>query len=299
MRLWSFISGAWQFNDYTYTASTGGGQQSAALTTPTPGSTLTSDTATFGWTAGSGVTQYWLSIGLTTGAGDVYSASAGTALSATVDNLPTDGRTLNVRLWSLIAGTWQFRDYTYIAGPKGAITAPVPQATLQSGSATFAWRSGGTVGQYWLSVGTTAGGSDLYNQSIGTGLTATVNGLPTDGSTVYVRLWSLIGGTWLFNDYTYTSVGGGSRPAMTAPVPGATLAGVSDTLSWSAGTGVTEYWLYVGTGPGGTDLFNASTGTSRTRILNNLPTDGSTVYVRLWSSVAGDWRFNDYTYRAH
>jgi large repetitive protein len=29
--------------------------------------------------------------------------------------------------------------------------------------------------------------------------------LPTDGSPVYVRLWSLVGATWFFRDYTYTA----------------------------------------------------------------------------------------------
>jgi hypothetical protein len=29
--------------------------------------------------------------------------------------LPTDGRTLYVRLWSLVSGAWQFNDYTYTA----------------------------------------------------------------------------------------------------------------------------------------------------------------------------------------
>jgi hypothetical protein len=27
--------------------------------------------------------------------------------------------------------------------------------------------------------------------------------LPTNGSTVYVRLWSLVGGVWQWNDYEY------------------------------------------------------------------------------------------------
>jgi hypothetical protein len=32
---------------------------------------------------------------------------------------------------------------------------------------------------------------------------ATANGLPTNGATVYVRLYSLINGSWLYTDYTY------------------------------------------------------------------------------------------------
>ena len=36
-------------------------------------------------------------------------------------------------------------------------------------------------------------------------LSATVFGLPTNGSIVYVRLWSLIGGVWHFQDYAYNA----------------------------------------------------------------------------------------------
>jgi len=176
--------------------------------------------------------------------------------------------------------------------------SPVPQAILTSNTVTFAWSIGHGVSQYWLSVGTSAGGSDLYNQTTGTALSAGITGLPTDGRTIYVRLWSMVDDSWEFNDYTYTSVGGQSRPVFTTPAPGATLAGASATFGWTAGAGVTEYWLYVGSAAGGSDLYTASTGTNVAAAVNNLPTDGRTLYVRLWSKVAGAWRFNDYTYRA-
>ena len=39
------------------------GSTKAAMTSPVPGSTLTSSTVTFRWNTGTGVSQYWLSIG--------------------------------------------------------------------------------------------------------------------------------------------------------------------------------------------------------------------------------------------
>ena len=69
----------------------------------------------------------------------------------------------------------------------------------------FQWTAGQDVSQYSLDVGTTAGGSDIYGQSQGTASSTTVEGLPTDGSTVYVRLGSLIAGAWRYNDYTYSA----------------------------------------------------------------------------------------------
>src|SRR5262249_59167719 len=127
--------------------------------------------------------------------------------TVTVNNLPTDKRTIYVRLWSLIGGAWQFNDYTYTAAApvvqKAELTTPTPGATLQAATATFGWTAGSGVTQYWLYVGTTQAAFDLYNQSTGTDLSATVNHLPTDGRLIYVRLWSLIAGVWQFNDYGY------------------------------------------------------------------------------------------------
>ena len=49
------LEGSWQYNDYTYTS--GSGPVKAVLSSPVPGSTLTSTSATFNWTAGSGVVE--------------------------------------------------------------------------------------------------------------------------------------------------------------------------------------------------------------------------------------------------
>ena len=53
--LYSMINKAWQYNSYTFTES--GAPVLAALTSPTPGSTLTGSSATFNWTAGGAVTE--------------------------------------------------------------------------------------------------------------------------------------------------------------------------------------------------------------------------------------------------
>ena len=96
-------------------ADSGSGQAPGILTTPPPGSTLSGASATFGWTPGSGVSQYFLYVGTTVGGNDLYGLSEGINLSVTVSGLPTDGRTLYVRLWSMLGGVWQFNDYTYTA----------------------------------------------------------------------------------------------------------------------------------------------------------------------------------------
>jgi hypothetical protein len=91
---------------------------------------------------------------------------------------------------------------------------------------------------------------------------------------------------------------GTARAAITSinPSDGSTLTAASQNFSWT-GTGVTEYWLYVGTSEGGQDILNSgSLGTSTSTTVNGLPTDGSTVYVRLWHFEGGNWLNTDFTY---
>jgi hypothetical protein len=115
-----------------------------------------------------------------------------------------------------------------------------------------------------------------------------VSGLPTDGRTLYVRLWSRINGTYQVRDFSFVAATIARAPAqITGPTPGTQLAGSTVTFSWSAGSGVTEYYLYVGSTPGGYDLYEASQGAALSRTVSNLPTDGRLIYVTLFSRIDG------------
>jgi hypothetical protein len=305
VRLWSLVGPAWQPHDYTYTAMSTSATPRAQMTTPAPGSTLPSSAVAFQWTGGKGVAQYVLWVG-TTGAGSSNFGvqDRGTNLSATVTGLPTNGTTLFVRLWSLVGGGWQFNDYTYAAAassapPRAQMTTPASGSTLTASTVEFKWTGGAGVSQYYLWVGNGLGANDLAVQDRGTNLSAIVTGLPTDGRTLYVRLWSLIGG-WQFYDYTYTAAtGAAARGQMLTPAPGSTLAASTVMFQWTGGTGVTQYVLWVGTtGAGSSDLAIQDRGTNLSGTVTGLPTNGTTIYVRLWSLVGGAWQFYDYTYTA-
>jgi hypothetical protein len=112
--LYSLIDGVWQQASSTFIES--GTATPAALTSPTPGSTLSGSAATtFTWTAGVGATNYVLRLGTTgPGSSDLYDSGETTALNATAGPVPSNGVTVNATLYSLIAGAWQEADYTYI-----------------------------------------------------------------------------------------------------------------------------------------------------------------------------------------
>ena len=130
-----------------------------------------------------------------------------------------------MRLWTQLGGVWQFNDYTYKAsgGPtKAAMVLPVPGTALFNATATFAWSPGTGGIAYELYVGSTPGGFNYFGQNVGPSTGQAVSGLPNDGSTIYVRLWTLLGGTWQFTDYTYKA-SGGVPAALIFPVQGTQL----------------------------------------------------------------------------
>jgi hypothetical protein len=166
---------------------------------------------TFDWTAGTGSSAYWLDVGSTPGGNQYYqSGNLGNVLTVTVNNLPTDGSTVYVTLYSLVGSQWVANAYTYTAfsgsSGLGVMQTPTPGTTLSGNQATFTWSAGTGATAYWLDIGSVPGGNQYYQSgNLGNVLTTTVYSLPADNSTIYVTLYSLVGGQWLSNAYTYTS----------------------------------------------------------------------------------------------
>jgi hypothetical protein len=205
-----------------------------------------------------------------------------------------------VRLW-YVTDVWHSVDFQYLTGGVPAVVAPVPGSQLGGDTETFQWSANGSVVTEWtLSVGSSQGANDLYDSgALGSGtLSDTVSGLPMDGSTVWVRLWYTIDQLrWV--DYQYTAMLIGD-PEMVSPTPGSQLGGDTETFQWSAnGTPVTEWCLYVGTSVGGKEIHDSGSLGSSTlsAVVSGLPSDGSTVWVRLWY-VSNNWRWVDFQYTA-
>jgi hypothetical protein len=309
MRLWSLINGTWESADNSYTA-LGGASNKGVITSPVPSTTFTSNNVTFTWTAGSGATAYWVDVGSTPG-GDQYwqSGNLGNVLTTTVNNLPINTNSTSlpiyVTLYSSVDGLWFYNQYTYTAyttvGGTAVMTYPT-SSFLNNTSITFTWSAGSESTAYWLDVGSTQGGHDYYSSGNLYGSTsATVSGLPTNGSNVYATLYSLILGQWFGTQYTYIAYNiAGHLAVMSTPVPSSTLTSSSVTFTWAAGSGASAYWLDVGSIAGGHQYYSSgSLGTALTTTVSGLPTDGSAIYATLYSSLVSQWFSNSYTYRAY
>ncbi len=225
-----------------------------------------------------------------------------------VRNLPTDGSTLYVRVWSRIDGSWRRSDTTCTAYSSGTprVYAPLPESILPT-SDTFYWNTNGVpVTNYHLYVGNSLGGRQVHNSGdLGTVTNRYVD-LPTHGKTVYVRLWYSLNNksTWQYHDTTYQASDSGEHPVLLNPAPGAPL-GAYQNIYWDVGTTpVDRFRVYAG------PLYGTQDWTGTT----NLPADtrsyevggwtsadyGKTVWVRLlWrNATTGIWSRSNHSFVA-
>jgi uncharacterized protein (TIGR03437 family) len=85
---------------------------------------------------------------------------------------------------------------------------------------------------------------------------------------------------------------------MIGPTPGSTLPGATVTFTWSDAVGGGDYFLRIGSIPFGTDIFNAVVRVTSVTLIN-LPTNGGTIYVALFTKLKGEYQTPfEYTYAA-
>ena len=139
----------------------------------------------------------------------------------------------------------------------GQIFDPPPGSVLPSPPVTFSWSSGGATA-FWLIVGDgrdiqgtdKAGSSNIFSSGQTGGLSSIVSNLPTDGRTIYVRLWSKLGGVWFEppQDYVYTAATANVLPPIIAPHSGIYRRSVTINIV-SPTPGATVYYTLDGTIP--------------------------------------------------
>ena len=184
------------------------------------------------WSAGESATAYWLDVGTALGQGNISAGNLGTARSKLVTGLPVNSSTVYVSLYSLINGSWQGNNYTYTAvfDPRAAMISPAPRIDLQQPVRDVHLdHRRRALSAYWLDVGTAPGQGNIAAGNLGTATSRTVSGIPVNGSTIYVNLYSNINGTWYGNSYTYKAAFS-VKAAMLTPAPGSILSSSSRHL---------------------------------------------------------------------
>jgi len=96
---------------------------------------------------------------------------------------------------------------TMPTGP--TLVSPPPGSQLPGPTVLVTWTDGGiAVAEWWVYIGTAVGANDLLDSgSLGDAHSLAVDGLPTDGEALWVRLWFRgdLESEWQYSDGTYTA----------------------------------------------------------------------------------------------
>jgi CHAP domain-containing protein len=112
-RLGTLLSNGWQYSDSSYRAANTSTIAKAIMINPPNGSRLSGSTATFQWTAVNGASQYYIYLGNSQGAADLWAGSVGLNTGITFNGLPHDGRVVWIRLWTQTSSGWLSSDSYY------------------------------------------------------------------------------------------------------------------------------------------------------------------------------------------
>lgn len=180
----------------------------SVITFPTPGSTLRGSIQVFTWDHGDQqVENSYLYIGSSPGNTRYGARNVTSRTLISFGQLPVDGSTVHVRLWSRVGGVWQFVDEQFTAASSSNLpnfTEPRPGGRLVGETQTLRWNFGGLqITESWLYLGSIRGGSDYAVTSTGSDTSAVVTGLPTDRGTVHATLYFSVAGAWYSTAATF------------------------------------------------------------------------------------------------
>jgi hypothetical protein len=186
------------------------------------------------------------------------------------------------------------RDASF-SDPRALLISPLPGSTLSSVQ-RFTWTGGYLTDDYYIKAGSCLDCTDIADLPIYLLRSATLY-MPSDGRVIYFKLYTRFAGIWFYASYTFRAINlSGTAAEMILPLRGATLSKTQNFL-WSVGRNVQEYALGVGSCRDCKDILDERLGTRLSRTVN-LPEDGRTIYVTLFSYYSGAWHWIDYEYRA-
>ena len=162
----------------------------AQFVNPVVGAANVAMTAPFRWTRAPGAKAYYLAVGTSPGDADIY----GTLLSAAQNVAPIPplpmGVTLWARIWTEVPGRWSHGDDVTFEVQAARFTNPIPGTAPAVLRGSFRWTAAPAAAGYYLTVGSTPGGSDVFASFLpATTLSAAVAGLPA-ARTLWARIWT-------------------------------------------------------------------------------------------------------------
>ncbi|WP_461531951.1 T9SS type B sorting domain-containing protein [Sinomicrobium sp.] len=277
----------------TFTTGTESGVPSCTtLITPAPGSTEVSVNSILEWEAIADADGYRLRVGSSAGNNDIATTDivGSNNTSYTFDTPLPEHTEIFVSIIPYNAagnaqncGAVSFTTETLLIAPEcTSINSPANEATEVSINAIISWNAQNNAEGYYLTIGTTPGGTEItYRQELTT--TSFTPSMPWQEDTTYyvsVIPYNEAGEAQGCNEISFTTETLLTAPECTSinsPLNGATEVALNASISWNAQNTAEGYYLTIGTTPGGTEIANRQELTT-TSFTPSMPWQEDTTY---------------------
>lgn len=274
----------------------------ATIASPANGATNVDPAAGFSWNSVSDAQAYYLYVGSAEGLNDVYNSGSLSPTVTSISRVPglQPNTTYFIRLWTEINGVWGKTDYvdssfTTGFGTLAHLTQPANGAVNVSLTAPITWNSVPNAQGYYLYIGTSVGAKDVWSYYTVQGTSVVPQNL-ANGRLYYARIWTEENNAWYYVDSTFSTSngsGGSTMAYLTAPLPGATNVDPYQAFAWNPVSGAQAYYIYVGSSPGATDIFNSGPLIpSNTSWIPAGLLGGQTYYIKFWTELNNTWYAN-------
>jgi hypothetical protein len=288
-RLWTKHGGVWRFVDSTFQLS----DSAARFLHPIALAQNVNLLKPLRWNAIGVAEAYSVSVGTAPGLSDLLHVPELQTTSLLAETLP-GYVALYARLGTRLDGVWRYTDTTFTAIPLVArLVHPTADALIRPAGNTFWWTPVPQVESYILRIGTTAGGSQVFDSGETSANSLTVPALP-ENATLYARLSTRRDGVWRTVDTTFRTGSAntttGPLAALITPADGGVVASETLEVTWTPSPTAIGYHVHVGTSPGADDIGMSADYMTETAWTSNVLPPGQTLYVRLYTQFAvGDW----------
>ncbi len=237
------------------------------LNTPANGATDVAVDANISWDVSAGATGYNISIGTTSGGTDI-------ANNENVGNTTSYNPAIDFPQGATIYVT--VVPYDGAGNATGCIeesftvesllpncttlSSPLNSATNVSITSDISWNSVGNATGYFISIGTTSGGTELVNnEDVGNSTTFNPATDFPDEADIYVTItpYNTVGNaTGCLEESFRTETVLPNCTNLSSPLNGATNVSITSDISWNTVGNATGYFISIGTTSGGTELVN-------------------------------------------
>ena len=240
VRMWTKVTGAWYYNDTTFTTGTG----TARLITPANGASNVDPSlpVQFAWTSVPTELAYYLYVGTAPGLHDVVNSGETQQTNWVASLAPLSA--YYVRLWTKFSTGWSYLDSSFSTGP--GIARLITPANGDSNvdptqPVQFTWNSVPTEQAYYLYVGTAPGLHDVVNSGETQQTTWTARLSPS--TVYYARIWTKLNNTWKYSDSSFATSTGLAH--LSSPQNGATGVSQFVQFTWNTVSDATAYLILV------------------------------------------------------